>query len=94
VDIFKQSREMQQKLGKALDIPNDIILDLPKITLIGNVQLYIENHRGIIEYSPETIRIAVGIGELEISGSTLMIRTISKDDLHLDGEVEAIRFRR
>jgi sporulation protein YqfC len=94
VDMFEKGRKMQQKLSTALDIPNDIILDLPKITVIGNVQLYLENHRGIIEYSPERIRIAAGNGEIEIAGDRLTIRSISKDDVHLDGVIEAIRYRR
>ena len=94
MDIFAKSRDMQQKIGKFLDIPNDVVQDLPKMTMIGNLQLYIENHRGIIEYSTEKIRISVGIGEIEVTGNMLTIRTISKDDVNLDGVIEAIRCRR
>ena len=32
-------------------------MDLPRITLIGNLQLFVENHKGIIEYSDSRIRI-------------------------------------
>ena len=93
MDVFTKGRDIQQKLGKALDIPNDIILDLPKINLMGNIQFYLENHRGIIEYTPEKVRISVSIGEVEVKGSALMIRTISKDDVRLDGLIDAVCYR-
>jgi sporulation protein YqfC len=68
------------------------MLDLPKITLIGNLQLYIENHRGIIEYRPEDIRISVSTGELEVIGRELVIRNISREEIYLDGVIQALRF--
>lgn len=92
--MLKRSREIQQKLGKALDLPHDMVFNLPKITVIGNAQLYIENHRGIIEYSPEKIRLSVESGEVEICGEMLMIRAINNEDIHLDGVIDAVRFRR
>lgn len=94
MDYRQEGRRLQQQLSSFLDIPHDIVLDLPKITLIGNIQLYIENHRGIIEYSPETVRISVSIGEIEIKGKDLRILTISRDELSLDGTIHSITCNR
>ncbi|MBC8080939.1 MAG: sporulation protein YqfC, partial [Gorillibacterium sp.] len=33
-----------------LDVPQDVVHDLPRITMIGNRQLYIENHRGVLQF--------------------------------------------
>jgi len=94
VEINKQGRHVQQKLASVLDIPGDIVMDLPKMTIIGNIQLYIENHRGIIEYSSDTIRISVSFGEIEITGENLTIRTITRDEIHLDGVITVVRCNR
>ncbi|RYD03384.1 hypothetical protein N752_19595 [Desulforamulus aquiferis] len=46
------------------------MLDLPKIVLVGNLQVFIENHRGIVEYNSDKVRIKVGDGEVGIIGGT------------------------
>ena len=88
------NKQIQEKLVRVFELPDDVVYDLPKITLIGDIQFYIENHRGIIEYSPTLVRIAVSIGEVEVSGEMLAIRTITRDELYLDGRIQAIRYLR
>lgn len=90
----KQSREVRQRLARALEMPSEIVFDLPRVTMIGNVQMYIENHRGIIEYTPENIRISVSFGEMAVSGEALSIRTINQDEIHLEGLISAVQCRR
>lgn len=85
---------MKERIVRALELPEDVVYDLPKITLIGDIQFYLENHRGIISYSPESVRIAVSIGEVEISGENLTIRNISRDELYLAGRIYAVRYSR
>jgi len=48
---------IKKGIADLLELPRDIVLDLPKITLLGNLQLYIENHKGIIEYSTSLVRV-------------------------------------
>ena len=94
MNLNQHSKNIQQKIAHYLDIPQEIILDLPKITLIGDIQLYIENHRGIIEYTSERVRISVALGELEISGEKLIIRNITREEIYLDGHIKSIKFDR
>lgn len=85
MDVSKYRSKIQHKLSHMLEIPRDIVFDLPKMTMLGDFQLHIENHRGIIAYSPEKIRVAVSLGELEITGRDMVIRTITPDEIYLDG---------
>ena len=57
-----------------LELPKDLVLNLPRITMVGNIQLTIENHRGVILYSDRRIRVAV-------SGASLLSK--AKTDLAL-----------
>ncbi|HHZ17600.1 MAG TPA: sporulation protein YqfC [Peptococcaceae bacterium] len=82
------------KLTDFLDLPKEIVYDLPKTTLIGQAQLLMENHRGVIEYRAEKIRIAVNLGEMEITGRDLMIRNISRDEILIEGEIAALKYYR
>ena len=47
------TRKWNQFTAKILDLPQDVVQDLPRITMIGNVQLYVENHRGVLHFSSE-----------------------------------------
>lgn len=38
----------KEKILSKLDFPSDISLDLPKIIVVGNREITIENHKGII----------------------------------------------
>lgn len=86
----------KEVLGKAvadfLEIPKDLVLDLPKITVIGRNELYLENHRGIIEYSTQRLRINLSRGFLEIQGEKLEIKVLMPEEIQVWGEIQAIKY--
>ena len=45
------SDKLRKKLNKILDMPSEIVLNTPKITLDSNESILIENYKGILEYS-------------------------------------------
>lgn len=87
-----KTRRVQYSLAGMLEMPGDALMDLPKITVIGNWQISIENHRGLIEYTADKIRINTSNGALEIKGKGLIIRGILVDEIALDGQVYSISF--
>lgn len=85
-------KRVKQQFSDFLEIPGDVALDLPKIVLVGNVQLYVENHRGILEYSPESVRINTVGGELSVAGKELILRNVLPDEICVVGEISSINF--
>ncbi|MEW6182888.1 MAG: sporulation protein YqfC [Bacillota bacterium] len=87
---------MQQKIKRkavsVLELPSDVALDLPKIIITGNVHVLIENHRGILAYSRETIKVLVQVGEVIVSGRNLVIRSIAADEVAVEGEIQGVTF--
>ncbi len=73
-------------------MPQDVVFDLPRVTAIGDRQLYIENHRGVLHFSDHQLKIALTKGELEISGKELVIRTIWTDEIFVEGMITGIQF--
>jgi len=88
-----RKRHFQQQVANFLDIPRDLMLDLPKVILIGDVQVYVENHRGIIVYNSEQVRINTTLGELEISGLDLSLRNILPDEILVEGRIKSVVYR-
>jgi len=48
-------KKIKRQFSEFLEIPGDVMLDLPKIVLVGNIKIFIENHRGILEYTTEKV---------------------------------------
>ncbi|SKC79602.1 sporulation protein YqfC [Maledivibacter halophilus] len=83
---------IKEKMSNILEIPKDILLDLPRITFVGNLLMSIENHKGIIEYSSEYIRIGIKDGTIKLSGIDLMIKTITAEEIIVSGKIVSIDF--
>lgn len=81
-----------QRLAGLLELPQDIFLDLPRLTVLGNIQMLVENHKGIIEYTPVLVRIRLKQGELIIGGSDLVLSNLQAEQILVEGTVNEIRF--
>lgn len=81
-----------QRLAGLLEIPQDIVMDLPRITMLGNKQLLIENHKGIIEYTPSLIRVKLNQGELVIGGTDLTLGNLQIEQILVEGTVGELKY--
>jgi len=88
--INEKKNRLMHEFANILEIPEDIFLNMPKITFIGSIQVYIENHRGVIEYTSEKLRVAVTGGEIEILGEDLVLKNILPDELLLEGKIKSM----
>lgn len=86
------NRRLSKLTAKLLDLPQDVVLDLPRFTMIGNRQLYIENHRGVLHFSDESLKLALSQGNLEITGKQLVIRAILPEEVFIEGVISDIRY--
>lgn len=89
---MKRTEKIKKNIADALELPQDIVLDLPKITMIGNLQLYVENHKGIIEYSTNQIRIYTKLGILRVLGKNLLLKNIVVEEIVITGEIKQVEF--
>lgn len=77
---------------KKMDLPADAALDLPRITMIGQLHIYIENHEGVIRFSDHELRLALQQGQLQILGESFIIKTILPDEILLEGKISQVVF--
>ena len=85
---------LRQRLTELLDLPKDIVLDLPRISIVGDLQLLVENHRGLLEYDPERVVIGMNQGRLLVRGKELIIGAVHADEMTITGQLVAIEFLR
>lgn len=88
-----RKKQFQKQVANFLDIPGDLMMDLPKVVLVGDVQVFIENHRGILGYTAEQVRISTTLGDLEITGLDLSLKNILPDEIMVEGRIRSIVFK-
>lgn len=86
----KPLENVKFNLSEALELPIDIMMDLPKLTVVGNMEASLLNHKGIIEYTKEIIRINTKSGVFKIVGENLEIKTIFSEEIIIIGLIENI----
>lgn len=89
----KLQHKMKRIAAGLLDLPQDVILDLPRITMIGPLQMYIENHRGVLTFHSHELRLLLSNkGQLLIKGERLTIRQILPEEVLLEGFIREVHY--
>jgi sporulation protein YqfC len=85
-------QRVKKMAAEMLDVPKDSILDLPRITLIGGLQVYVENYRGVLEFRDDLLRLQLTQGELQVYGKELMLKTIYPTEVMIEGSISGIKY--
>lgn len=88
----KKLQEVKSTVSDIFELPKEITLNMPKMNIIGNNQMLIENHRGIIEYGPSLIRVNSTIGVIRLKGEDLNLRNIGVEDIMVTGDIRSMEF--
>jgi sporulation protein YqfC len=89
--MFKKSN-IKSSISDSLELPKEVILNIPVLKVVGKNDVYIENHKGIVEYSSEILRINSEIGIIKIVGKNLYIKEINREELFIFGDINMIEF--
>ncbi|KON91317.1 sporulation protein YqfC [Rossellomorea marisflavi] len=80
-------QEMRKWMTEKMDLPEDVMMDLPRITMIGQIHIYIENHRGLLTFADDEVRLLLKQGQLLIKGEQFVIKIILPEEILLQGKV-------
>lgn len=82
----------KERLLKSIDLPEEVVLGLPEISISGNKRITIENHRGIIKFEKDEIEINSKIGKILITGVDFEILYIGTYTLTISGIFKTISY--
>ncbi len=80
------------RFEKLFEIPEELVSDIPKVTIMGFNRMLIENYKCVLEYQDFYIRIKMKNGLLSIEGYNLEMNEMTKDDLVITGNIEDLDF--
>lgn len=88
----KWFQRIQPFVVKQLSLPTDLVFELPRITVIGHLHVYIENHQGLKNYTKNALTVKTKDGVIHITGKDFVIKMMLPEELLLEGVIEDITF--
>ena len=82
------------RASKLFDLPADALAGAPRVEMIGDGELRMGPHRGILAYGPEEIHISGGSLVVVVRGGGLELRAMTPEELLVTGTITAVGFMR
>lgn len=87
---MKHKKNRAQQVAGLLDLPLDMVADVPRMIMNDNKELTIENYKYIEGYEPEEIRLKSKHYHITISGKELQIVAITNDEILIRGTITGL----
>ncbi|MEG0307445.1 MAG: sporulation protein YqfC [Clostridium sp.] len=88
---------MSDKLLKArervvygLELPVDVALNLPQITILADKEITVENHKGIVKFDSDELVIKTSLGLLKVLGRDFEIIFVGGTTIILRGKFNSV----
>lgn len=88
----KKESYVKQKMNKITEFPKDVTLGVPILTMMGQMELCLENFRGLIEYTEYHIRIQTKYGQIKVTGNHLNVEYYKNDEMKINGNIVSIEY--
>ncbi len=93
----KNERSQRNELRKealieSLKFPKDICMGAIRVTMTGNREAWIENYRGLLEYTEEQILLQGKTCQVCFEGTGLSIDYYTNEDMKISGCISCIRY--
>lgn len=82
------------RASKLFDLPADALAGAPRVEIIGDGELRMGPHRGILAYGPEEIHISGGSLVVVVRGGGLELRAMTPEELLITGTITGVEFMR
>lgn len=82
----------KELLVESLKLPKDICMGALKVTMTGNREAWIENYRGILEYTEKVILLQAKTCQVSFEGTGLSIDYYTNEDMKISGCITCVKY--
>lgn len=94
MDKNRKDLDLVSRAADVFDLPADVIAALPHIELIGDCQMLMNSHQGILSYSREAVDINGGRLIVRVRGEELELMAMTGCELRLKGKITELELVR
>ncbi len=84
--------QKKESLIESLKLPKDICMGAMKVTLTGSQEAWIENYRGILEYTGQLILLQGKTCQVCFEGTGLSIDYYTNEDMKISGCIACVKY--
>ena len=88
----RERSQQKESLVESLQLPKDILMGALKVTLTGSREAWIENYRGILEYTENQILLQGKTCQVCFEGTRLSIDYYTNEDMKISGCIACVRY--
>ena len=89
IQALSSSKEL---IVESLKLPKDTMLGAAIVTITGNREAFIENYKGILEYTTESIVLQGKNCKICFEGRRLSIDYYTNEDMKISGSIDTVRY--
>ncbi len=87
-----KDKNFKNKISEGLDVPIEVLENMPLIKMSGNREISIENFIGLLEYTNQKIRLNTKCGILNIDGADLLAKSMTSEQMIIKGNIQQVSF--
>ena len=88
--LKKKLAQVGQEALERLELPVNIAAGVARIELLGNRELYMDRHRGVLAYTTEAVDVNGGGVVVRVRGQDLQLLVMTEQELRITGKISGI----
>lgn len=88
--LKKKLAQVGQEELERLELPVNIAAGVARIELLGNRELYMDRHRGVLAYTTEAVDVNGGGVVVRVRGQDLQLLVMTEQELRITGKISGI----
>lgn len=89
---INKKQHKKERILDSLPLPQDIIHGDIRVTVMGNREIWVENYKGLLEYTSTNIILQAKTCKLQIEGKCLNIDYYTNEDMKISGRLTCLKY--
>lgn len=86
---MERRESILERAAQTLDLPPELV-GLPRVEILGDREVWVEYHKGILSYGTQEIHISTGKFVIRVTGEGLELRSMNAAQLIITGAIHAV----
>jgi len=90
--LKKKKSKFREKLSTVFELPPEATAGATRVIILNNTDLFLENHKGIKEYTLTKVRVHTEHQEIVIKGKDMELKNMGAENIIITGEIGSIEY--